>query len=212
MRDDAAKTILLEGWRTTTTIWSGGRRGLWWLRAQPQAESERARAPRLNVPGSDLFATQPDGLWMSLGILRGDTNAVAAFADCVVVEVCGTAQNLNDKRARYAARTTSLVLSVGQSWLDQRVRLQGQGGTEPQRRDVLGGQLPSDTDIRLPVRHLRVLYALPDGPRPLYERARDSMVFEAHEFVCPQRMLGQWSGQPMQRFLKRMAPGCQFAR
>lgn len=109
------------------------------------------------------FRTQPDGLWFTLGLLRGDEHAKAEFGDCVAIESCGNVQNLHDKRARYAARTTSLLLVVQQGWLDREVVLRGRGGTRRPRREILGGQLPSSGDVLLPVRHLRLLYALPDG-------------------------------------------------
>ncbi len=157
------------------------------------------------LPGSRAFHTQPDGLWLTLGIARDDTSTVAVYADCIVVEVCGSGQNLNDKRARYAARTTALMVDMRTPWLDGTVTLQGRGGTRRARRDVLGGQLRENAV--LPVRHLRVLYVLDDGgAKSLMQQAQANMVFEAHEYVCPQRVLGQWTAPPMQEFLKRMRP------
>jgi hypothetical protein len=73
---------------------------------------------------------------------------------------------------------------------------------------VLRGQLPAAGDVSLPLRHLRVLYALPDddGPPSLYARVTKAMALDAHEYVCPQNVLGSYTDQPMQRFLKRMGP------
>jgi hypothetical protein len=205
LSDREAKDCL-RTWPNTTRLWSAGAPDIWWLRAQP-ADGNTA-APRLHVPGAKAFQTQPDGLWVTFGIPRGEVATQAAYADCIAVESCGTSQNLNDKRARYAARTTSFMLNMRQTWLNTGVILPGRGGTPRRRRDVLQGQLAAQGIVSMPVRHLRVLYALPedDAPTSLYARAREHMVLEAHEYVCPQRVLGQWNVPAMQRFLKRMPP------
>jgi hypothetical protein len=99
---DAQAKAALRTWSLVTRIWSGGEY-VYWLRAQPTDPGEAARAPRLTVPGSREFQTQPDGLWITLGVEATAAKAGAArFADCIVVEACGTAQNLSDKRARYS--------------------------------------------------------------------------------------------------------------
>jgi hypothetical protein len=158
------------------------------------------------LPGAGAFRTQPDGLWVTLGVRPSDTTTTATFADCVAVESCGSPPNFNDKRSRYAARTTSLVLELPSAWLDATVTVQS--GTLRQRRDILRGQLPATGDVSLPLRHLRVLYALPDddGSPSLYKRVTGAMALDAHEYVCPQNVLGSFRGQPLQKFLKRMSP------
>jgi hypothetical protein len=163
------------------------------------------RAPRLTLPGSLVFQTQPDGLWLSLGIDRGDTQASASFADCIVIESCGNLANLYDKRSRYAARTTSLVIDIRKVWLNQQVVVRGRGGPTRARAELLGGQL--EDDVSLPIRSLRTLYAI---PHDLYIQARKSMVLEAHEFMCAQSRLGQFNSKPMQNFLKGMAQHRQW--
>src|SRR5205085_7174067 len=110
------------------------------------------RAPRLTVPGSRQFQTQPDGLWLTWGIPRGRTSSDALYADCVVVEACGSYQNLYDKRSRYAARTTSLEVDVRKVWLDKEVVIPGHGGPARPRRELLGGR-PLDDQL-IPVRNL----------------------------------------------------------
>jgi len=205
--DKQAKSWLLK-WATDTTIWSE-RWDMHWLRAQPVRPNERVRAPRLTGPGSEMFSVQPDGLWITLGIPSGDTTTKASYADCVVVEACGTSQNLHDKRARYAARTTSLVIDLRQAWLKQVDPWKG--GALRSRRDALGGLLPTEGIVLLPIRHLRVIYALPKtGPRSLYDDARQNMVMEAHEFILPFNKLGQYNGQQTQDFLKRIGPHLQY--
>jgi hypothetical protein len=145
-------------------------------------------------------------LWITLGIRPSDAATIASFVDIVAVESCGTAQNFNDKRSRYAARTSSLVVKLPAAWLDATVTVQS--GAVRKRRDVLRGHLPGDEDVTLPLRQLRVLYAVPNdnGPPSLFARVRDAVVLDAHEYACPQNALGSYTSQPMQKFLKRMAP------
>jgi hypothetical protein len=92
-----------------------------------------------------------------------------------------------------------------QPWLNTDVPRQG--GGRKQRRALLRAELPTQGEVLLPIRHIRVLYALDDiGASSLYERATTSMVMEGHEYVLPQRLLRQYNAQGTQEFLKRMAP------
>jgi hypothetical protein len=148
-------------------------------------------------------------MWITLGIRIADTTTEATYVDCIVVESCGTAQNFNDKRSRYAARTTSLMLELAERWLEHEVAVQS--GAQRTRRALLRGRLPASGTVTLPVRHLRVLYALEDDATPsLYKRVVSSGVMEAHEYVCRQQVLNQYNGQDVQAFLKRMAPDRLF--
>src|SRR5438132_840116 len=164
---DAQAKAALRAWPVVTRIWSGGEQ-IYWLRAQPTTTGETAQAPRLSVPGSREFQTQPDGLWITLGVPGTAPDPGAGrFADCLVVESCGTAQNLNDKRARYSARTVALVIVMRQPWLSTAVPRQGGGSKE--RRALLRAELPMHGEALLPIRHIRVLYALDDsGGSSLY--------------------------------------------
>jgi hypothetical protein len=200
---DAEAKQRLRSWPTQTRrLWSKTP-SIRWLRAQPI--DGPGPAPRLALPGAGEFRAQPDGLWVTLGIRYDDTTSKATFADCIAVESCGTGQNYNDKRSRYAARTTSLMIEFSSSWLDHEIPVQA--GARRTRRELLRGALPPDDRVTLPVRHLRVLYALEDdGADSLYARVCRSGVLEAHEFVCRQQVLGQYNAQDFQRFLKGMAP------
>jgi hypothetical protein len=186
-----------------TQLWSPPESAVYWLRAQPKAKakSQTATGPRLTSPGAALFKTQPDGLWVTLGISKGDLSSAAEFIDCVVVEVCGNMQNVNDKRSRFAARTSSLMVELKESWLAEKVATPGYKGPLRSRSELLGGGLTDDT--HLPVRHLRVLYTL---PKAVYPDAVRSLLLEGHEYIAPHSKLGQYHGPPMQSFLRRMAP------
>jgi hypothetical protein len=201
LTDRQAKEAI-SSWPNETRLWSLGS-GISWLRAQPVIDA--VAGPRLELPGAGAFRTQPDGLWVSLGINRSDTETQATYADCIVIESCGRAQNFADKRSRYAARTSSLMLGLPKPWLEVVVSIQG-GGSRT-RRQVLRGRLSHDENLALPVRQLRVLYALPDDdPSKLYARVSSQLSLEAHEFVCPQPVLRQYNAQKTQAFLKRMGP------
>jgi len=205
MMSDAEAKDRLRQWPNTTQIWSP-EAGPWWLRAQPgPGVRSSPPGPRLVIPGAQLFKTQPDGLWITTGILRSDNATVARFADCIAIEVCNAIPNLNDKRSRYAARTTSLMIELGRRWLDDAVSVQR--GARRRRREVLRGNLPDDVEtVELPVRHLRVLYIVRDDD---FDNARDQIIFEAHEFLLPQRILrrqNSWNQEDLQCFLKRMRP------
>lgn len=87
---------------------------------------------------------------------------MAEYVDCVAVEVSRSSQDFADKRSRFAATTSSLVVDLPLKWLDREIPTQGKGNVKQARRKLLGGNLPTTGKVRIPVRHLRVLYALPD--------------------------------------------------
>ena len=64
--DSQAKTALRNQWSNATRLWSKGPAGALWLRAQPPSARGGTTHPRLVLPGTQLFSTQPDGLWVSL--------------------------------------------------------------------------------------------------------------------------------------------------
>jgi hypothetical protein len=112
---DAQAKVLLRGWPShrgdvvRSDAWPTPHGKGAWLRAQPP-ETASKPGPRPRSPGAKLFSTQPDGLWVWFG-------PEAQFADVLVIEVCGTAQNLNDKRSRYGPTTMSLLLITPRRWL-----------------------------------------------------------------------------------------------
>jgi len=196
--DDAGKAALRK-WPTRTQLWSKPGSGVYWLRAQPKETGKKATGPRLVAPGSKLFKTQPDGLWITFGN-DDETAGGARFADCVAVEVCGTMQNLWDKRWRFASRTSSSVLDVPKKWLKETVKTVGFAGPIRSRADLLGVE---PVPVEVPVRYLRVLYTLPAARFP---NAASELLLEGHEYLASQASLKVYHGQPMQRFLKGMAP------
>ncbi len=127
------------------------------------------------------------------------TNA-EPFADVIAVEVCGTIQNFNDKRARYMSSTAALMLKCDKDWL-----LRGPASNHNWREAGLAKK-PVGA-ISFAVRHIRVLYALPGE---IYERWRDHGVLAGHEFMCLHSSLQTYTSQPVQEFLKLMAPSSHY--
>ena len=166
------------------------------MRAQPVDGA--SRGPRIHSPGARLFTTQPDGLWVYLWEQQ--------FCDAVAIEVCGSVQNLNDKRSRYIPSSHSLVVSFTKAWLKEPIAVQS-GGRKPRHQALCTfGALP-DADIQVPIRHLRVMYALPNS---VYHSWCSNHTPTGYEFFCQHSSLNSFNGQKMQAFLAQMSIARQF--
>jgi hypothetical protein len=198
LTDGEAKVILCRWPRRTKTLWPApGGKG-YWIRAQPKDGNEAG--PRLFSPGADLFATQPDALWVHFNKIES--------CDIVSVEVCGTAQNLNDKRARYFPSSHSIVLECSRKWLEEEITIQ-HGGQIPRWKAARSfrTRLKKRDSVRIPVRHLRVLYALPNA---LYDSWCPNHTPTGYEFFCPHSSLDSYNSGRMRSFLRRMSIAAQF--
>lgn len=147
-----------------------------WLRARPAPEPYGE--PYLKLPGSQRLRTLPDGLWLKFGGAPGDP-----YVDAFVIEACGSMPNLQEKRARFAPSTHALLVCCPTKWL-----LGAVSADEPEPRWTRTGLLsaPPDTNLTLPVRDLRVLYAL--KPRQFQDLAQHQ-VLHAHEYFMPMNVL-----------------------
>ena len=195
LSDAQAKAILLD-WPTRTNIWPAPGGTGYWLQAQPRSGTRPG--PRLSSPGATLFRTQPDGLWVFFHTFQS--------CDVVAVEVCGTAQNLNDKRSRYIPSSHSLVLSATVGWLNEEVAIQAGGQRQRWRATGTLSTAPINDQV-VPVRHLRVLYALPND---LYNDWCVEHTPTGYEFFCPHSSLNSINSQNMRAFIKRMSIASQF--
>lgn len=167
-----------------------------WVRGQPK--QGEAAGPKLASPGATLFTTQPDGLWVHFDDV--------ASCDVVAIEVCGTVQNLNDKRSRYIPASHSLVLVCSLAWLMEEVTVQ-KLGKKPCWKTTVSMSREPDSDLRIPVRHLRVLYALPNA---IYRTWSAHHTPTGYEFFCPHSSLGSYTSGKMQKFLRQMSVASQF--
>lgn len=168
------------------------------MRAQPP--DGKTVGPRLLHVGGSALQTQPDGLWISVSP-HLEEKPEDRYADCIVIESCNTKHNFLDKRSRYASRTGSLVMKIPEKWLRQEITRQKAG--KRSRSEMLG---IDPADLLLPVRHLRVLYVIPNDGRFSYRSIAPSVVLDAHEYLAPQSILPNYTSQRAKAFLKSMAP------
>jgi hypothetical protein len=132
--------------------------------------------------------------------------AADEYADAIVLEICGSIQNLNDKRSRYAATVRSLVLTCPIAWLDYPITVQ-RGGQAPRWQACRSLVKKPTAELVLPVRYLRVLFALPNS---LYPTWAANNVADGHEFFCRHSSLATYNGQQAQSFLRNMSPYSHF--
>jgi len=204
LRDSEAKRIL-ENWalRPREALMPGGN----WLRAQPP--DGVSTGPRLFRAASAEFSprTQPDGMWLRFH--RPDEDAPPTAVSVFAIEVCGSAVNFADKRSRYAPAHTALLVEIRAAWLQTLVALQNSGWRARWRLTQAFDSEPED-DLSLPVRSLRVMYALPnlkdEDHESLYDQLRDAVALEAHEFLVPHSKLGATNAQIRQLVCRALSP------
>lgn len=177
-------------------------KGEYWIRCRPSdVEGDTKPLPRLALPGAARFTTQPDGMW---AYLRGLT-----CADVLAVEVCGSMQNLNDKRARFMPTGTGLMLVVPSAWFKRPMRVQG--GVYKPRAEATGclreSEIPAKGDTQVPVRFLRVLFVIPDDQ---YRTWMASHVPAGHEYFMKHSSLRSGTSQKAQAFLVGMSFSSHF--
>lgn len=197
LSDSEAKAILKRWPQRPNVLWDAPAAEGSWIRAQPKGGKETA--PTLQVPGAQLYATQPDGLWIYLC-------RTGKYADVVAIEVCGNVQNLNDKRSRYSPTLHATMLDVGRAWLNEDIRVAG-GKMSPRWKVAEVFKRPARADLRRPVRFLRVLYALKNSD---YNSWVPGHVPSGYEFFCRHSSLSSYKSQKFQEFLRRMARTAHF--
>jgi hypothetical protein len=193
--DTLAKEALATWPHVSTKLWPPSRKGGAWLKAQPVDGA--ATGPRLMAAGTDIFKTQPDGLWVFLSEDDG-------FADCIAIEACSTSQNFADKRSRYQPSTTAMVLRCPKQWLCGKIPHKSGRRARWSFTDLAAE--PS-ANLTLPTRFVRVLFFLEDS---LYNGWRRAGVPAGHEFVASYSSIASYTSQAMQRFLRRMSPEQHF--
>jgi hypothetical protein len=195
LSDKSGKKILRTWPQRTKKLWPPpGGKG-YWVMGQPRV-GERA-GPRLATPGASLFHTQPDGLYVHF---QGRKSC-----DVVAVEICGTVQNLNDKRSRYIPASHSIVLTCSAEWLAEEIKVTN--GNAPRWKASASFKKAPKNDLSVPVRYLRVLYTLPNA---VYDRWIKEHTPTGYEFFCPHSSLDSYKSQKMQTFLRQMSIASQF--
>ncbi|MFZ0707324.1 MAG: hypothetical protein WAM71_17120 [Candidatus Korobacteraceae bacterium] len=196
LTDKEAKQTLLKWPARTKQLWTAPGGSGFWIRAQPT--DGKAKYPTLASPGAKLFTTQPDGLWVHFNDY--------VCCDLIAIEVCGTVQNLNDKRSRYIPASHSLVLKYSRKWLEETVSVQ-KGGKKARWEAAasLGNSPQSDGEI--PIRYLRVLYALPQNE---YHEWCAVHTPTGYEFFLSHNSLKSYNSPKFQEFLRQMSPASKF--
>lgn len=197
LTDAEAKAILLDWPASTEKLWPPPQGSGGWIRGQP-VDGNNA-GPRIGSPGAKLFSTQPDGLFIYFSGIES--------CDLVAIEVCGTVQNLNDKRSRYIPSSHSLILRCSSNWLREEIPARGREAYK--QRWILCKTIKEEPaeDYRIPIRHMRVLYALPNH---IYATWCPGHVPTGYEYFCPHSALDSYNSQKMQDFLRKMSLGSQF--
>ncbi|WP_137176288.1 hypothetical protein [Roseomonas sp. AR75] len=154
-----------------------------WLRARPGAANFPGQ-PFIKLPGSSAFRTIPDGLWLHFSPDPDDR-----YVDILCIEACGSVQNLQDKRSRFAPSTSSLLVVCPLRWM-----LEPAEPTDPTPRWHLIGLLREEPTepLVLPVRDVRVLYGLKQRH---YQSVARGQVLQPHEYFCPIEALTAERGQ-----------------
>ena len=142
-----------------------------WLRGRP---GEKSAQPFLKLPGTSTYRTLPDGLWLHFSPDRAEP-----YVDILCIEACSSIPNLQDKRARFAPSTTSLLVVCPLRWL-----LDPVDAYDPTQRWRLIRLLRAEPTegLVLPVRDVRVLYGLKDRD---YEGFAKHQMPQPHEYFCP---------------------------
>jgi hypothetical protein len=202
--DEAGKAILRDTsyWPTRTQQWGVASNSEYWIRCRPSdTAGDKRPLPRLSLPGASLFTTQPDGMWV---YFRGFT-----CADVLAVEICGSMQNLNDKRSRYVSTGTGLMLVVPATWFGRPITLQH--GAQEVCGDATGCfrgiKYPTSGDLRIPVRFLRALFVIPDAQ---FRHWQENHVPAGHEFFMKHNSLKSGTGPAAQKFLGGMSFQAHF--
>ena len=204
LSDSDAKDILRDSkyWPTCTTKWGVQSPSHYWIRCRPSdAGAPGGTMPGLKLPGATAFKTQPDGLWAYFHGL--------AHVDVLAVEVCGSIQNLNDKRSRYLSIGSSLLVTATSRWFRGEVT-RTNGGRMPRSRacgsfstaEITRFDAEKQGKFDVPVRFLRVLFVIPDEE---YSSWMQSNVPAGHEFYMKHNSLKTATSPDTQEFLARMS-------
>lgn len=175
--DALVRTRLREWPQRPPGLSRGKREHESWLRGRPSDVSGSSH-PFLKLPGSQRLRTLPDGLWLNFG-----GTPLEPFVDIFAIEACGTLSNLLDKRARFAPSTNSLLAVCPVPWL---LGATSASDETPRWRCTGIFRAEPTQAVALPVRDIRVLYAL---KMRHYNGLLQSHVPHAHEYFIPMEKL-----------------------
>jgi hypothetical protein len=195
--------IRLERWPQHPPGLGEGSKSDAWLRGRPRDRTAPSQShPFLKFPGSNRLRTLPDGLWLNFGGTPEEP-----FADIFAIEACGSLANLLDKRSRFAPSTRSLLAVCPAPWLLDPV---APGDSTPRWQATGVLRAPPTTALVLPVRDIRVMYAL---KRRHYRGFAECQLPHPHEYFVPMEALTAEDGHQnpaMQELLARASARANF--
>jgi len=195
LSDKQAKDILLKWPKRTKSLWRPPNNKGYWVQAQPTSGD---RSPILVLPGAKKYKSQPDGLWVYFHDFD--------FVDLICIEVCNSIQNLNDKRTRYISTASTVLLKCPTTWFLGMVNLKKNHRENKKTRweasCTISSVDPNIKEYKLPIRTMRVLFALKDKDYPDW---RDQNVPMAHEYICSQSSLRSINSKPFKDFLSQLS-------
>jgi len=145
-----------------------------WLKGRPGDYRVTAH-PFLKLPGSNVFRTLPDGMWLHFS----PSNAGDPYVDILCIEACSSLANLLDKRSRFAPSVCSLMAWCPLPWL---LGPPERGGDVPRWRLIRWLPQEPTGPLTVPVRDVRVLFGL---NRDHYGAFAENQVPHPHEYFCP---------------------------
>ncbi len=155
-----------------------GPRGGTWLKGRP-GDQRLSSHPFLKLPGSQVFRTLPDGMWLHFS----PGSARDPYVDILCIEACSTLANLLDKRSRFAPSVSSLLALCPLPWL---LAPPERGGAVPRWRLIRWLEQQPTGPLMVPVRDVRVVFGL---QRPHYGAFAENQVPQPHEYFCPMEAL-----------------------
>jgi hypothetical protein len=167
----------------------------YWIRGRVGAKAPGH--PVILPPGLTKGVTQPDAMWIYL---------LTGYADVICFEHCNKKQNLYDKRSRYIPASHSLLLRLPRTWLNGAIPVTN-GNKHRWDAFETGLAAPNANEVVVPIRFLRVFYAL---PQKLYTEWKSNQTPTGYEFYCRHSSLTTINSPTTQDFLKRMTSKVHF--
>ena len=206
MKTDQDVRCWLQKWPQLTNEFGDNR---FWLRSRPKPEKNHPQHnhthPQLltaGVPNSGK--KQPDGLYVAASL-----NQANPYADVISIESCGDETNYLSKKAFYAPSNIGKVIRLDHDWLAAQVNAPKHGPKKPRWEWLDGATYYEEIPSRLilPIRRLRVVYALPPewAGKDAYSVVQQNMLANGVEFYLriSQLKSSNW-GNLAEEFFERL--------
>lgn len=213
--DSTAKRLMRDTWPIYKKDWLGAHGD--WLRLLPFPIRGGPIKPYLHTPGGALISS-PDGMFGAFG---------ENFVDVLILEHCSSKQNFFDKRSRYGASHSSIILGLPSAWCNDWIaRVHGgHGGSWKYFGELVqqSGKVPSppwlgrcvhpnakrsEYDWKFPVRSLICVYFL--NPTDKVALEKSGLVLPRHEYVTTHSRIAQITAQSFRKWISAAMDTNQF--